>query len=100
MTNENNLSDLEIKLINASRKFASENLLFVQINSYLDTTRIILKNSASSEDKFSVDYSNNAENKLLSAYVYSSKSFQDYKKFLEQEIPEIKDRIKIVNCTD
>jgi len=97
MTN-NNLSDIEIKLINSIRKFAIENDQSVQINYYPDdTTRVILKKSISSENKFSIDHSNNVDNEFLLARVYSRKAFQDYEKFLEQEVPEIKDRIKILS---
>jgi hypothetical protein len=103
MTKKTNISDIEIKLINATRKFAAERAKEKEFNSYTveifnntekEVSGIVLR------DLLQVCYSKNGKKGPINVYVdrdlCGRNDFRNrYIRLLSQEIPEIKDRIKL-----
>ncbi len=96
------LSDMEIKLINASRKFANKlnkknnhdhRIIFeesISTGGSIKIVKLLKKNVAN------LEYSNNAEKgDFIIGYVHTppSEIQKEYRNFLIKEIPEIADRI-------
>ncbi len=95
------LSEIEIKLINATRKFSKDTTCAVEISRFKwnNTSSIKLRSPDMDIDWVWLWYSNNAENGKINTYGRTENEkdkeyIEKYKSFLIQEIPEIKDRIK------
>ncbi len=97
MTSETDISDIEIKLINATRKFARQNILCVKIDEfYTDMIRRIgLRESGNNSNKIYIEYSGNGEKGGIFAHANNLSDLQKYLEFLKQEVPEVERRIKI-----
>ena len=89
------LSELEIKLINATRRFARElnedvtAYLFIKENKNRTKTSIGIKNFHNVKVCY-ITYQNNAELGVIEVH----EKISMYGNFLKKIIPEIKDRIK------
>jgi len=100
MTN-NNLSDIEIKLINAGLKFSNKHhnnySIEIQRDSKEDKSYILINDSSISKDCLIISYPKKAEEgeiTLIAGFAFAGTSFaKRYKKVLLNEIPEIKDRV-------
>jgi len=96
---------MEIKLVEATKKFGKENYNFycsVEIEEYAkDSTIIRLRDFSENTSVLWIFYKGNGEEGQINARRndFSIKKYsnylKEYKEFLSQEVPEIKDRIVI-----
>ncbi len=93
------LSNIEIKIINATLKYLKEknNGLSIGIRQYAkDSFSIFVRDTETKTNLFWICYSGNGKSEEMT--VYESRKHRgnykkEYKEFLINEIPEIKDRI-------
>lgn len=95
---EDKLSEIEIKLINATLKFIKKSNLSCSINLSQWQNSGIKIESCLGERIVGIYYSSNSNIKEMNVYGNTEgkvdKYKEEYKSFLISEIPEIKDRIK------